>query len=377
MAMADLPAIPLLVPDLRGNEARYLAECVRDNWVSSAGPFVTQLEQRMAALTNRAHAVAIVNGTAAIELALRSLGIKAGDLVAVPDWTFAATANAVIHAGATPLFIDVTSSTWSFDSALLAIAIKEYGDRIKAVVPVHALGHPADMDEIMRVAGDRSVVEDAAGAIGATYKGRPAGGLGHAAIFSFNGNKTVTAGGGGMIVTDDERLARNVRHYSTQARLDGEYRHDAAGMNYRMTNLNAAVGIAQLERLDEMLAAKRNITARYDRALSSRGDLQLMPRSNWAESGCWIYSLLTASVEDARSLVATLAAKKIEARIFWQSLSGQAPYKFCPRVLSGVSERLTGTVVSLPCSSHLTVQEQGRVLETIASWRGATLETIA
>jgi len=376
--MAEQTLIPVTIPDLRGNEAKYLAECVRDNWVSSAGPFVTEMERRMAALSGRAHAVATVNGTTAIELALRGMGVGAGDLVAVPDWTFAATANAVIHAGAVPLFMDVTAATWTFDPALLLAARDQYGDRIRAAVPVHALGHPADMDAILAACGGQlPVIEDAAGAIGASYKGRPTGGLGHAAIFSFNGNKTVTAGGGGMVVTEDENLARTVRHLSTQARLGDEYRHDAAGFNYRMTNLNAAVGLAQLERLDEMVAAKRAVATRYDRALTGRDDLMTMPRANWAESGCWIYSVITASKADARSLVAALSAKRIEARIFWQSLSAQEPYRAYPRLLTGVSARLSGAVVSLPCSSHLTAADQDRVIAVLAAWRGAVHDAAA
>lgn len=375
--MSEPARIPLTIPDLRGNEAQYLAECVRDNWVSSAGPFVMEMERRMATLTRRNHAVATVNGTTAIELSLRGAGVGAGDLVAIPDWTFAATANAVIHAGATPLFIDVTGATWTFDPALFESARKQYGARVKAAVPVHALGHPADMDAILEAGAGIPVIEDAAGAIGAAYKGRPAGGLGHAAIFSFNGNKTVTAGGGGMVVTDDENLAKRVRHLSTQARLGGEYRHDAAGFNYRMTNLNAAVGLAQLERLDEMTKAKRAIAARYDRALAGRHDLRSMPRSNWAESCCWIYSAMTASRADADGLVDALAARNIEARAFWQSLSSQGPYKDFPRVLSGVSANLSGTIVSLPCSSQLTEAEQGRVIEVLTAWRGAELEAAA
>lgn len=376
--MSDLLMIPLTVPDLRGNEAKYLQQCVSDNWVSSAGPFVTEIERRMADMTGRRQAVATVNGTTAIELVLRALDVGPGDLVAVPDWTFSATANAVIHAGADPLFIDVDDASWTLDATLLSSALAEYGTRVKAVIPVHALGHPADMDAVLNVCDAAlPVIEDAAGAIGAAYKGRPVGSLAHAAIFSFNGNKTVTAGGGGMVVTDDEALAAKIRHLSTQARLGDEYRYDDAGFNYRMPNINAAVGLAQLERLDVMLTAKRSIAARYDRALAGRHDLQPMPRCAWADSGCWIYSVLTASRADAESLVAVAAARNIQARIFWQSLTAQPPYAAFPRRLAGVSARLTGTVVSLPCSSNLAAAEQQRVIDMLAAWRGAEVEAAA
>lgn len=371
--------IPLAVPDLRGREAEYLARCVTDNWVSSAGPEVGALESRMATLCGRAHGVAIVNGTTALQLALTAAGVGAGDFVAIPDWTFAGTANAVIHAGATPLFVDITSESWTLDPEFLTQALRAHEKRIKAVVPVHALGHPADMDAIVRVceAAGAVVIEDAAGAIGATYKGRPTGSLGHAAMFSFNGNKTVTAGGGGAIVTDDETLATTARHLSGQARSSREYSHDAVGWNARMTNINAALGLAQLERLEEMVAAKRAIAARYDAALAARGDLLPMPRADWAESSCWLYSCRAASRTDVATLVDHLEVLNIEARAFWLPLSTQPPYAGAPAFLSGVAAELGGRVVSLPCSSSLTAADQSRVIDALATWRGARLPEAA
>jgi dTDP-4-amino-4,6-dideoxygalactose transaminase len=371
--------IPLAVPDLRGNEAKYLAQCVADNWVSSVGPFVTEMERRIAALAARRHGVATVNGSAALHLALLSLGVGPGDLVAVPDWTFAATVNAVIHAGATPLFIDITEESWTLDPALLDRALADHAGRVKAVVVVHALGHPADMDAVLRVAERYGVpiVEDAAGAIGAAYKGRPVGAFGAVAIFSFNGNKVVTAGGGGMVVSDDDNMARTARHLSTQARPGADYVHDAAGFNYRMTNLNAAVGLAQLERLNEMIGAKRRIAARYADAVSGRADMSFMPRCAWAESSAWLSSVLVARADDAVALVDHLARRGVEARIFWHALSPQAPYRTAPRVLTGVAAGLSGRVVSLPCSSALAEADQARVLAALAEWRGRAMNRAA
>ena len=375
--MTELKSIPLAVPDLRGNEAEYLKQCVTGNWVSSAGPFVIEFERRMAELTGAAFAVATSSGTTALKLALVAAGVGPGDLVAIPDWTFAATANAVVHAGAEPLFVDVNASTWTMDPELLAAALRRRGGRIKAIVPVHTLGHPADMNAILQVAAGRPVIEDAAGAIGALYLGRPVGSLGQAAMFSFNGNKTVTAGGGGMVVTNDERMAKAVRHLSTQARLGGDYRHDRIGFNDRMTNLSAAVGLAQLERLDEMVQSKRRIAAAYDDAVSQRDDVLAMPRANWAESSCWLYSLLTTSAQDAKGLVAALTSQGAEARVFWQSLASQEPYAGFQRELNGTSARLTGCVVSLPCSTHLSEVDQARVIAALAAWRGARIRPVA
>jgi len=369
--------IPLAVPDLGKAEAAALARCVTDNWVSSAGPDVSAFEARMAELSGRAHAVAIVNGTTALYLALRLAGVGAGDRVLVPDFTFAATANAVMHAGAVPVFVDVTAESWTLDPALVADAIARHAP--KAAIPVHVLGHPADMDSIMAACREAgiAVIEDAAGAIGARYRGRPVGGLGDAAIFSFNGNKTVTAGGGGMIVLDDAARAQRAKALSTQSR-DGEaYRYVEAGFNYRLPNVNAALGLAQLGRLDEMLAAKRTIAARYDAALAGRKDLVPMPRCDWAESGCWLYSVRCATRADAAELVRHMDATGIDARVFWEALSGQAPYAGAPRVLTGVAAALSGTVVSLPCSSNLSETDQTKVIERLAAWRGNSLRVAA
>lgn len=370
--------IPLATPDLRGKEAAYLLQCVEDNWVSSAGPFVNDLEKRMAALSDRKHGVAVASGTAALHLALLCAGVKPGDHVILPDWTFAATANAVCHAGAVPFFVDVEPSTWTLSPQRVAEALmlaKKDGLNVSAMIPVHVLGHPADMDPLLELGRDAGipVIEDAAGAIGAAYKGRPVGAFGDAATFSFNGNKTITAGGGGMIVTDHAEFAARARHLSTQARPGAGYWHDEVGFNYRMTNLNSAVGLAQLERLEEMTAAKKTIARTYDKELDNRDDLSAMPRAAWAESSCWLYSVLTASGAAANDLVRHLDSEGIGGRVFWQCLSPQPPYAEAPRHLDGSAARLSGRVVSLPCSSWITEQQLSRITASLATWNGPTI----
>lgn len=374
MTKTELPRIPLAVPDLRGREEELLVKCVRENWVSSAGPEVTAFEQAIAKLTGRRHAIAVVNGTAGLHLALLACGIGPGDHVVVPDWTFAATANATAHAGAIPHFVDVGLADWALDPDLVSQALAS-DTRIKAVVGVDPLGHAADFDRLTDICRRRgvAVIEDSAAAIGASYKGRPCGSLGDISVFSFNGNKTVTAGGGGMVMTDDDAKARFVRHVSTQARPTREYVHDHVGFNYRMTNINAAVGLAQLERLDEMVATKRAVARRYDAALAGRADIVAMPRPAHSESTCWLYSVKVADEASAAALVTAMERARIEARIFWRSLSAQAPWASAPRTLAGRSAALSGSAVSLPCSSSLTESEQQRVLDVLGAWRGAPI----
>jgi dTDP-4-amino-4,6-dideoxygalactose transaminase len=373
--------IPLAVPDLRGNEARYLAQCVADNWVSSAGPFVGDFEARMAALAGRRHGVACVNGTAALQIALTGLGIGRGDRVIVPDWTFAATVNAVIHAGAEPVFADISRRDWCLDPDSVEEAVARHGGRLRAAILVDPLGKMAPPETAARLRERHGlvVIEDAAGAIGASRAGASrgrmrAGMLGAAACFSFNGNKTVTAGGGGMIVTDDEALAQRLRHLTTQARTGADYRHDAVGFNFRMTNVNAAIGVAQLERLDEMVAAKRAIAEAYRAAVAGRADIAFMPfDEDGAHDSGWLSAVRVADEPAMRSLVAHLNAAGIAARPFWCALSDQPPYAGYPSVATPVAHALTDTVVTLPSSSHLDPAARERVTAALAAWHGPAL----
>jgi len=369
--MTGSSPIPLAVPDLRGNEVAYLVRCVEDNWVSSAGPFVTEMERRVAEITGAAHGVATVNGTAGLHLALRAAGVGPGDRVVVPDWTFGATANAIFHAGAEPYFADITEESWTLDSVAVRHILERPENRVRAVIAVHALGHPAEMDPLGAACRDAGValIEDAAGALGANYRGRPVGGFGDFAVFSFNGNKTVTAGGGGMIVTNNGDAAAHMRRLSAQARETSAYRHDEVAFNYRMTNLNAAVGLAQLERLDEMLAAKRAIADIYDEALADNPSVMPLPRRDWAVSSNWLYAVCCQSPDSADALVSHLASRAIDSSVFWLSLSGQVPYADCPRQSCDVSRSLSGRVVVLPSSSSLPPEDQARVIAVLTAWR--------
>lgn len=364
-------SIPVSIPDLRGNEAAYLQKCVEDNWVSSAGPFLAEFEEKIAALSGARHAISTCNGTSAIYLALRALGVGQQDVVLVPDWTFSATVNAVLLVGAVPHFVDIHDLDWGLSPERLRHLFEtqptSYLERIKAIVPVHALGHPADMDPIVEVARSFGVfvVEDAAGALGSEYAGRHAGTIGDAGIFSFNGNKLVTAGGGGIVVTNDDEIAERVRLLSSQGRTGERYQHADIAFNFRMTNLNAAVGLAQLERFDEMLGRRQAISRRYRKELKDIPNLSVSPQNPRAVSNEWMSAVRCSSVGFAEGLVEKLQEAGIGAGIFWESLSQQEAYAAFRKTGLFCSQSLSGTVVSLPCSSNLTDDCQTHVIDSI------------
>jgi predicted outer membrane repeat protein len=376
--------IPLAQPDLSGNEETNLRECIRTGWVSSVGPFVDRFERMVVDATGSAHATATSSGTTGLHAALLAVGTRPGDLVAIPAFTFIATANAVAHCGATPWLIDVARESWTLDPALLARELTQHaerrgadlvhrasGRRIAAIMPVHTLGLPADMDAIVAVAREHGlpVVADAAAALGATCRGRPVGALGATlSVISFNGNKTVTAGGGGAICGDDAELCKAVRHLTSTARIGEDYDHDRVGYNYRMTNLQAAVGCAQLERLDTLVARKREIDAGYRWALADL-DVEFFPTPNWATSACWFSGVVTAK---ARALVGPLRARGIGARPFWKPMHLQMPYRDAPRSAMTVTDELWSSILTLPCSTNLSETEFDQVVSVLkACWRTA------
>lgn len=377
--------IPLSAPVLHGNEMRYLEECIRTNWVSYAGPFVTRFEEELARAVDAPHAVATSSGTAALHLALVVSGVGPGDAVIVPDLTFIATANAVRYCGAEPVFVDVTPDVWGLDPAKVAdyLAVEcavEGGAlvdrvtrrRIRAILPVDVLGHPVDVDPLRALAAryDLRLVEDATEALGATYRGRPAGTLGDVGCFSFNGNKIITTGGGGMLVTRDQGLAERARYLSTQARDDAaEYVHHEVGYNYRLTNVQAALGLAQLEHLGEHVERKRLVAARYAALLEGIAVLRLPEEAPWARSTFWLYTVLVGpgSRRTSRELVADLAAEGIEARPVWVPLHEQRPYRECRAHRIEHAPRIHERAVSLPSSVDLSEEDQDRVVAVVRS----------
>ncbi len=382
VARAASVDIPLSVPEIHGNEWRYVKECLDTNYVSSVGPFVPRFEHEFARFIGVLHAVACASGTAAIHVALQMAGIDAGDDVLVSDFTFVATANPVTYRGARPVFVDADTATWNMDPALVEEELTRRAARglrqPKAVLVAHVLGLPADLSPIKETCERHGVLllEDAAEALGAGYasgplKGRQVGTIGLMGCFSFNGNKIITTGGGGMIATADEALARRAKHMTTQARLPGpEYFHDEIGYNYRLTNLAAAVGLAQLERLSEFVARKRSIADRYDKELGALPGITIPPRPEWAAPTLWLYSVLIDPVSagvDRKEVFEQLAAAGIQTRPVWAPSHLMPFYKDAPRLGGAVGERLFAQGLSLPCSVGLTDADQDRVIEAVQS----------
>jgi perosamine synthetase len=376
--------IPLAVPEIRGNEWNYIKECLDSTFVSSVGSFVTRFEKELAARVGTRHAVATVNGTAALHVAMLVAGVQANDEVLISTLTFVAPANAARYIGAWPVFMDADPTYWEMDPQKVADFLeqecepragklynKRTGRRVSAVVPVHVLGHPVDLDPILEVARRYNlvVIEDATESIGATYKSRTVGHLADISCFSFNGNKLLTTGGGGMIATDNGDWAERATYLTTQAKDDPvEYVHGAIGFNYRLTNILAAMGCAQLELLDEYVEAKRRIAANYVRTLAGIPGISVMQEADWAKSVFWMYTILVDQTEfgiDSRELLRRFEAQKIQTRPLWQPLHRSAPHCASQAYRCEVADRLNRDALSLPCSVGLTPEQQERVISVL------------
>jgi aminotransferase in exopolysaccharide biosynthesis len=365
------PAV-LHQPSFTGNEWIYLKECLDSTFVSSVGQFVDRFEADLARFTGAKHAVAVVNGTAALHIALKLAGVQAGDEVLIPGLTFVATANAVTYCNATPNFIDSEARTLGVDAAQLRDYLTSHTEQrtgqcvnrasgrvIRALVPMHTFGHPADLDGLLALAREfkLALVEDAAESLGSTYHGQHTGTFGLLGTLSFNGNKTITTGGGGAILTNDATLARHAKHLTTTAKLPHawEYRHGEIGYNYRMPNLNAALGCAQLEQLPAMLAAKRELFQRYQVAFAQVGGVTLMTEPEQCRSNYWLQTLLLdEKYADQRDqvLAATNAATYM-TRPAWTLMHELAPFKDCPRMDLATAQSLSQRLINIPSSSGL------------------------
>lgn len=379
--------IPLIVPEIRGNEWRYVKECLDTNWVSSVGSYVDRFEQMVAQQVGTKHALATVSGTSALHVALLVAGVQPGEEVLVSTLTFIAPVNAIRYVGAWPVFVDAEPAYWQMDPARVVEFLerdcrwrdgtlynRRTGRRVTAIIPVHILGHPVDLDPILEVARKfgLKVIEDATEGLGATYKGLPLGSLGDITCFSFNGNKIITTGGGGMIVTDNEEWARKAKYLTTQAKDDAiEYVHGEVGYNYRLTNLLAAVGCAQMEQLPDYVAIKRKIAASYSDILQNLPGVVTMRNAPWAASTFWMYTILIEEETfgmDSRSLMRMLASRKIQCRPLWQPIHQSPAHALKDMVAMPVAEQLARQALSLPCSIGLTESEQNTVIAALVEF---------
>jgi len=387
-AMAPGGFIPLSVPQLRGNEWKYVKECLDTNWVSSAGPFVNRFEETLARYVGAAHAIATSSGTAALHIALLAAGVRPDDEVLVPALTFIAPANAVRYAGAYPVLVDVEPTYWQMNAELVADFLRREcrrtdgqtfnrtsGRRVSALLPVHILGHPVDMEPIIQLAREfgLAIIEDATESLGAEYKSTKVGCLGDIACFSFNGNKIITTGGGGMIVTDNPEWAEKARYLSTQAKDDPiEYVHKEIGYNYRMTNIQAALGCAQMEQIDDFIRAKRSIAETYARGFEKLNGVEVMREAPWAASIFWMFTVLVREAEygeDSRGLMRRLRKERIQSRPLWQPLHRSPAHQKAQSLLTGCADIINQRALSLPCSVGVSQADLNNVIE-IVSCRG-------
>ena len=380
--------IPLCVPAICGNEWKYVKECLDTQWVSSVGPFVNRFETAVASFVGAAHGVATSTGTAALHIALLVAGVEPDDEVIVPSLSFIAPANAVRYAGGWPIFVDSEPEYWQIDADRVSdfvnnecqwvsgkLVSRHSGRRVKAILPVHILGHPVDIDPLLDLAAkyNLAVVEDATESLGAEYKGRKAGNLSHIGCFSFNGNKIITTGGGGMIVTNNAGWTEKAKYLTTQAKDDPvEYVHREIGFNYRLTNVQAAMGCAQMEQLPQFIQTKKRIADRYARGLAQIPGVTRMHQAAWASSIFWLNTILVDEKEygiNSRTLMKRLASCGIQARPLWQPLHRSSAHSEAYWTGGEVADRLNRQALSLPSSVGLADEDLERVIKVISDRR--------
>ncbi len=369
--------IPVNEPVLDGNERKYLAECVDTGWISSEGPFIQRFEEGLARRVGRKHGVAVCNGSAALDAAVAALQLSPGDEVILPSFTIISCATAILRAGATPVVVDADPLTWNMDVGQVAGKITA---RTRAIMPVHIYGLPVDMDPLLALAAKQGlkIIEDAAEAQGQTYRGRPCGSLGDISTFSFYPNKHITTGEGGMVMSDDDGLDARCRSLRNLCFQKKRFVHEELGWNFRMTNLQAALGVAQLERLDEFVARKRRMGRRYSEALRGIGRIQLpLESTGFADNIYWVYGIVLGDDVpfDAEEAMKRLAAQGVGTRPFFWPMHEQPVLRRmglfkdarCP-----VAERLARRGFYIPSGLALTDAQMDRVTDALKGLLGAS-----
>ena len=361
---------PILEPDIGDNEINNLLECANSGWISSQGKFIKEFEVGFSKYLNGGHAVAVSNGTAAIQLGLLALGIGVDDEVIVPNFTFGASINAIIHVGATPVLVDVNPETWTLSLEGIEKAINK---KTKAIMPVHIYGQAAHIDEINKIAKNNNlfVVEDCAEALGGTYKERLIGRDGDASSFSFFANKLITTGEGGMVVFKNKKIgekAKVIRDHGMSPQK--RYWHEFAGVNFRMTNMQASIGVAQLKRINQFLLGRKIVFQRYDKNFKSDNQLFLLPNNDWSENSYWLYTLVINDFTEIKrgQLLKALSDRGIDARPGFYPLHKMPPYqKYSDESEYPISSFLGSTSINLPSSPRLSFDEIDHIAQTFIS----------
>jgi len=366
-------------PNMGGNELKYITECLETGWVSSVGAYVDRFEKMSAAFTGTKYAVATSSGTAALHICLVMMGVNENDYVIAPNITFVATINTIKYTGASPILIDTDERSWQLDLDLLEEFLtnetiqkqdtcyhKKTGKRIPVIMPVHVLGNMCDMDRLLTLAQKHhlTIIEDSTEALGSYYKSRHAGSFGLLGTFSYNGNKIITTGGGGMIVTDDEALAKKAKHLTTQAKSDPfEYIHDAIGYNYRLVNISAAMGVAQMEQLPAFLKRKKAIIEFYKTSLNGIGDIEFQEVNTDVSPNWWLPTIKTTY---QRKILKVLNENKMQSRPFWVPMNQLKMFANDIYVNhSDHSDFLYKHCLSIPCSTNITDEQLQAVSDKI------------
>lgn len=378
--------IPLSVPLLNGNEWKYVKDCLDTGWISSAGSYVNQFEKMVADYAGAKFGIACMNGTAGLHIAQILAGVTNDDHVIAPNITFIATLNAIKYTGASPILIDVDPQSWQMDLNLLESFLKENvivkevdgniysfhkatNKRIKAIMPVHVLGNMGDIDKLIEIANyfHLDIIEDSTESLGSFYRGKHSGSFGEFGVFSFNGNKIISTGGGGVIVTDDEELARKAKHLTTQAKVSAmEYIHDEIGFNYRLVNVLAAIGVAQMEQFPELLKNKRKMDQFYRSELTGIGDIVFQKVDSNVEANCWLFTFRTNKM---RALLEYLNNNGVQSRPFWMPMNQLEMFKNDIYVTeSNNSNQVYETSISIPSSAGITQAEMEEVVRTIKAF---------
>lgn len=376
--------IPLSVPLLAGNEWKYVKDCLDTGWISSAGSYVNQFEQMIADYTGAKYGIACMNGTVGLHIAQILSGVTQNDHVIAPNITFIATLNAIKYTGASPILIDVDKNSWQMNLDLLDEYLlnntflkedelgelysyhKKTGKRVKAIMPVHVLGNIGDVDKLLQISNKfkLDIIEDSTESLGSFYKGKHSGTFGKFGVFSFNGNKIISTGGGGVIVTNDEELAKKAKHLTTQAKVSAmEYIHDEIGYNYRLVNVLAAIGVAQMEQFPDLLNSKREMDSFYRSELLGVGDIVFQEVSKDVEANCWLFTFSTSKM---RELLAYLNDNGIQSRPFWMPMNRLEMFKEDIYVSNdNISNEIYETCISIPSSAGISNDQMRTVVEFI------------